>query len=85
SVIVVMADRIIPGGMGLASGLILGFNCSSGALGMLFGGILADRAGFPPVFISAAVAAFAGGILAFTLKAEPRLKTTKAPLGIEGD
>ncbi len=50
SIVVVIAQRIIPGGMGLASGLILGFVFSAGALGMLLTGRLADSFGYPMVF-----------------------------------
>ena len=46
---VVLAQRIIPGGMALASGLILGFIFSSGALGLLYTGHLAELYGFPYV------------------------------------
>lgn len=47
SIMVVFAQRIIPGGMALASGLILGFIFSSGALGLLYTGHLAEVYGFP--------------------------------------
>ncbi len=47
SIMVVLAQRIIPGGMALASGLILGFIFSSGALGLLYTGHLAELRGFP--------------------------------------
>jgi len=50
SIIVVLAQRAIPAGSGLASGLILGFMFSAGALGTLLSGPLADAQGFPPVF-----------------------------------
>ncbi|MCB0118092.1 MAG: MFS transporter, partial [Anaerolineales bacterium] len=49
SIMVVLAQRIIPGGMALASGLILGFIFSSGALGLLYTGHLAEIYGFPLV------------------------------------
>ena len=49
SIMVVLAQRIIPGGMALASGLILGFIFSSGALGLLYTGHLAEAYGFPYV------------------------------------
>ncbi|NWF65020.1 MAG: MFS transporter [Chloroflexi bacterium] len=49
SIMVVLAQRIIPGGMALASGLILGFIFSSGALGLLYTGYLAEHFGFPYV------------------------------------
>lgn len=47
SIMVVFAQRIIPGGMALASGLALGFIFSSGALGLLYTGHLAELYGFP--------------------------------------
>jgi FSR family fosmidomycin resistance protein-like MFS transporter len=47
SIMVVFAQRVIPGGMALASGLILGFIFSSGALGLLYTGLLAELRGFP--------------------------------------
>ena len=50
SIVVVTAQRAVPGGMGLASGLTLGFIFSSGALGTLVSGPLADVWGFPIVF-----------------------------------
>ena len=49
SIMVVLAQRIIPGGMALASGLILGFIFSAGALGLLYTGHLAEVYGFPYV------------------------------------
>ncbi|MCB0101462.1 MAG: MFS transporter [Anaerolineales bacterium] len=49
SIMVVLAQRIIPGGMALASGLILGFIFSSGALGLIYTGHLAELYGFPYV------------------------------------
>jgi FSR family fosmidomycin resistance protein-like MFS transporter len=51
SIMVALAQRIIPGGMALASGLILGFIFSSGALGLLLTGQLAELYGFPHVLM----------------------------------
>lgn len=67
SSIVVLAQRHIPGGMGFASGLILGFMFSSGALGTLLSGFLADRWGFPPVFQLTAGITLAAAALALSL------------------
>lgn len=50
SIIMVLAQRAIRGGMALASGLTLGFMFSAGALGTLLSGPLADARGFQPVF-----------------------------------
>lgn len=47
SIMMVIAQRIIPGGMALASGLAMGFIFSSGALGLLLTGRLAELYGFP--------------------------------------
>ena len=68
SIIVVLAQRRIPSGMALASGLILGFMFSSGAVGTLFSGFLADAWGFPPVFHLTAGIALAAALLARTLQ-----------------
>lgn len=51
SIMVVLAQRMISGGMALASGLILGFIFSAGALGMLITGPLAENYGFPTVLV----------------------------------
>lgn len=50
SIVVVIAQGIVRGGMALASGLILGIMFSAGALGTLLSGPLADIRGFPLVF-----------------------------------
>lgn len=68
SILVVLAQRFIPGGMALASGLILGFMFTSGAIGTLLAGRLADLWGFPPVFQLTAGIALAGAVLALTLE-----------------
>ena len=68
SIIVVLAQRIIPGGMAMASGLILGFMFSTGSLGTLLTGHLADIAGFAPVFHMNAAIAFTAALLALSLQ-----------------
>lgn len=50
SIIVVIAQSVIRGGMALATGLILGIMFSAGAFGTLLSGPLADTRGFPLVF-----------------------------------
>jgi len=51
SIMVVLAQRIVSGGMALASGIILGFIFSAGALGMLLTGPMAENYGFPTVLM----------------------------------
>jgi FSR family fosmidomycin resistance protein-like MFS transporter len=67
SIIVVLAQRIIPSGMGLASGLILGFMFSAGALGAMLSGYFADLWGFPVMFSFTAVLVTAASWLARSL------------------
>ena len=67
SVIVVQAQKVIPGGMGLASGLTLGFIFSAGAIGTVFTGMLADTLGFIAAFYLTAIIALAGGLLGLLL------------------
>jgi FSR family fosmidomycin resistance protein-like MFS transporter len=50
SIIVVIAQSVIRGGMALASGLTLGIMFTAGAFGTLLSGPLADTWGFPLVF-----------------------------------
>jgi FSR family fosmidomycin resistance protein-like MFS transporter len=68
SILVVQAQRIIPGGMALASGLILGFMFSSGALGTLFSGYLADSWGLVPIFQMNGGIALAAAVFALRLE-----------------
>jgi len=68
SIMVVLSQRIIPGGMALASGLALGFIFSSGALGLLFTGHLAEVYGFPFVLTMTTGMALVASPLALLLK-----------------
>jgi len=68
SIMVVLAQRMISGGMALASGLILGFIFSSGALGMLLTGPLAEKHGFPTVLVLTSGLVLLAAPLALMLK-----------------
>lgn len=68
SIMVVLAQRTISGGMALASGLILGFIFSSGALGMLLTGPLAENYGFPTVLVMTTGLVLLASPLAWMLK-----------------
>ena len=59
---------MIPSGMATASGLILGFMFSSGAVGTFLSGFLADAWGLIPVFYLTAGIALAAGFLAMLLR-----------------
>jgi len=68
SIMVVLAQRIISGGMALASGLILGFIFSAGALGMLLTGPIAENYGFPTVLVMTTGLVLLASPLAWMLK-----------------
>lgn len=67
SIIVVLAQRMIPTGMAMASGMILGFMFASGAVGTLLSGYLADLYGVSMVFQLSALIALAAAGLALSL------------------
>jgi FSR family fosmidomycin resistance protein-like MFS transporter len=78
SIIIVLAQQHIPGGMAFASGLILGFMFSSGALGTFLSGYLADIWGIATMFQMTAGITLAASILAITLKETSSGKTAAA-------
>jgi FSR family fosmidomycin resistance protein-like MFS transporter len=68
SAVVVIAQRLMPGGIALASGLALAFIFSSGSLGALVSGSIADKIGIAPIFTLSALISLAGGLLALGLR-----------------
>lgn len=81
SIIVVLAQRILRGGMALASGLTLGTMFSAGALGTLLSGPLADRWGFPLVFLATAGLALTAALASLFLKEKTEGNFLTAPGG----
>ena len=79
SIIVVLAQRMISGGMALASGLILGFIFSSGALGMLLTGPIAEVYGFPTVLVITTGLVLVASPLAWMLREKEFSSSRKAP------
>lgn len=73
SIVVVLAQRVVSGGMALASGLILGFMFSAGALGMLFTGPMAETYGFPTVLVMTTGLVLIASLLALMLQ-ESKIK-----------
>jgi predicted MFS family arabinose efflux permease len=78
SIMVVLAQRVISGGMALASGLILGFIFSSGALGMLLTGPFAEKYGFPAVLVLTTGLVLLASPLAWRLKEKGGLQPSQA-------
>lgn len=80
SILVVMAQGMLPRYVGAASGLVLGFTFASGSIGALISGLLADRMGFDIVFQLAAGMTLLSGLLALTTAwhREPQLSLSEA-------
>jgi FSR family fosmidomycin resistance protein-like MFS transporter len=64
------SQRLIPGATGLAAGLALSFMFSSGSIGVLLSGWIADLAGFTPVFYMSAGLALLSCLMALWLKSD---------------
>lgn len=64
SIIVVLAQRMLPRRVGAASGLVLGLIFASGSVGTLISGGLADELGFGAVFLTAAATSAVAAVLA---------------------
>ncbi len=72
TLIVLLAQGLMPGRKGFASGAILGFIFATGALGNLIMGDLIDRVGIIGAFQIAAVVTLVGSVLWLLLPAEKR-------------
>lgn len=70
SITIVLAQRLMPGNVGLASGLVLGFAVGMGSIGVSILGLVADYAGLPFVMNILCVLPVAGIGLAFLLPKE---------------
>ena len=67
SVTLVMAQRLVPGSIGIASGVILGLGFVTGGIGVPLTGRLADTIGIQPALMSLAVLPALAILLALTL------------------
>jgi FSR family fosmidomycin resistance protein-like MFS transporter len=68
SIFVIMAQRLLPHKIGVASGLALGFTFTSGAVGTLISGYQADVMGFTAMFLTTSLVALTSALLAFSMK-----------------
>ena len=82
SIIVVMAQRLMPGSKGLASGVILGLIFGMGAVGNFLIGAVSERIGLDSTFQLVAVAIVLSGALALTLPAA-RSAARAVPVDVE--
>jgi MFS transporter, FSR family, fosmidomycin resistance protein len=84
-VTLVMAQALFPRGMGLMSGLVLGFTFIAGAIGVAANGILADHVGLLPTMLGNAVFPAIAAALALLLPDDSpgALKIAAAQAGAE--
>jgi FSR family fosmidomycin resistance protein-like MFS transporter len=69
---VVLAQRMMPGRLGAASGLVLGYTFASGSIGTWLSGFQADLAGFDAVFLTTAGITLLAGLLSLGLREPAR-------------
>lgn len=80
----VMAQQLMAGRAGLASGLILGLGFVTGAIGVPVTGLIADRFGMPAAFESQTFLILATVLVAWWLPNEARMRQlTRPPLSAE--
>jgi len=68
SVSIVMAQRLLPNRLGVASGLMVGFAIGTGGIGVTLLGIVADNFGVPAALESIMVLPFIGFLLSLIVK-----------------
>jgi FSR family fosmidomycin resistance protein-like MFS transporter len=78
SVTLVMAQRMMPGRLGMASGVILGLSFVGGAIGAPITGALADRIGTQPALMSLSIMLLASAVIASLLPRAVELTGARA-------
>lgn len=68
SILIVLAQRLIPLGLAMASGLALGYHLTSGSVGSYLSGYMIDWYGFAPMFYFTAAMSLAAGLLALVIR-----------------
>jgi len=68
SVTIVMAQKLLPSKLGIASGLMVGFAIGTGGLGVTILGVVADHYGVPTALYSIAILPLVGFILSMFLR-----------------
>ncbi len=84
SIQVVMAQKLLPGRQGLASGAVLGFMFASGAAGTGLAGWIADGTGLAPVLHGIGLLPLVAGLSALLLQEEKTAPATAAPAPAAG-
>ena len=68
SVTIVMAQRLLPSKLGIASGLMVGFAIGTGGIGVTILGFVADHFGVPTALYSISILPCAGFLLSLLLR-----------------
>jgi MFS transporter, FSR family, fosmidomycin resistance protein len=85
SVLVVMAQKLLPRRQGLASGAVLGFMFATGAVGTGIVGWVADFTGMAAALQAVSLLSIGAGISAFFLARQPQGKPTAVVSPVSGD
>ncbi|MGI9253983.1 MAG: MFS transporter [Thermomicrobiales bacterium] len=83
SVTLVMAQNLVPGRVGVATGIILGLGFITGGVGMPITGAIADRFGIQTALLALAVLAVAASLLALTIPSDRSLAVRMQPLEVD--
>lgn len=84
SLLVVMAQRLMPARKGLASGATLGFIFGAGALATMLIGTLSDHVSLPTVYQIIGIVTLITGVLALGLPEERRPASAPTPESMQG-
>ncbi|HRJ43647.1 MAG TPA: MFS transporter, partial [Caldilineaceae bacterium] len=85
SILVVMAQNLLPKRQGLASGAVLGFMFAAGAAGTGLGGWAADFVSLPLVLLVMALLPLGAGLAALFLERDVVTRTVVTPASVQGD
>jgi FSR family fosmidomycin resistance protein-like MFS transporter len=79
AVTIVMAQRLMPNNVGMASGLMAGFAIGTGGVGVTILGVIADAYGVPAALESIIILPFIGVIFSLFIKYPPALREKISP------
>ena len=77
--VLVMAQNLVPGRVGVATGVILGLGFITGGVGVPITGAIADRFGIQAALLGLAVLAVLAALLALTIPSDRSLRVRMTP------
>jgi MFS transporter, FSR family, fosmidomycin resistance protein len=78
-ILLVMAQELIPRGLGMMSGIVLGFTFIAGAIGVSINGVVADQLGLMPTMILNGVFPIVAAVFSFLLPNDRSATGATAP------